>query len=217
VSALFDTFKAIIPHSPLLPFIGILIIIGLLASGTTWLLGVDRAFAASGYDGNIPQFFGHYNKKFGTPDLIAILGAIVSSLILTLKLFVGSGTSGLGEVYQLLLYMAILAGTAPYLLMFPALLIFRKRCPKVHRPFSVPGGAFGAWFCVIMGLIWVIPTFIFAFLPNGLSSKWSDVEQSILGTVIALVIATILFIAATKQRRNLVKVSLVDQDDEIVN
>ncbi len=144
------------PHSPVLPVIAVLIIIGLLSSGTTWLLGVDRAFAASGYDGNIPQFFGHFNKRFGTPDLIAVLGALVSSLILSLRLFVGSGTSGLGEVYQLLLYMAILAGTAPYLLMFPAVLIFRKRYPDVKRPFSIPGGKVGAWSCVIIGMLWIV-------------------------------------------------------------
>jgi len=212
VSGLFDAFKAVMPHSWLLGPIAIMIIIGLLASGTTWLLGVDRAFAASGYDGNIPTALGHYHPKFGTPDRVAIIGGLVSSLVLALNM--ASLAGGLGDVYSTLLNMAVLAGTAPYLFMFPALLIFRKRYPNVHRPFQVPGGHTGAWIAVIIGLIWIVFTLIFVYIPpSGSAHPGKYVTELVVGTVLAIVIASILFWLARDQRKNLVAVSLVDVQD----
>lgn len=212
VSGLFNAFQTILPHSPLNAVLAVLIIIGLMASGTTWLLGVDRAFAASGYDGNIPRFLGHFHAKFGTPDTVAIVGACVSTLFLTMQLFL---QGSIGAAYQILLYMAVLAGTAPYLFMFPALLIFRRRYPNLHRPFQVPGGQVGAWVCVVTGLVWIVFSFIFSFLPNGLQTKVSTVWQIVLGVLIALAISTVLYLLAAPQRKNRVKVSLVDESDSV--
>lgn len=210
VSGLFDAYQRILPHATVSWVFAVLIIIGLLASGTTWLLGVDRAFAASGYDGNIPRFLGHYNPKFGTPDTVAIIGACVSTLFLSLQLF---SQGSLGQAYQILLYMAVLAGTAPYLFMFPALLIFRRRYPNIERPYSVPGGIVGAWICVVIGLIWILPTFVFSFLPDGLQTKGSTVRQIVIGVLVAVVVSSILYALAAPQRRNQVRVSLVDEVD----
>jgi amino acid transporter len=212
VSGLYDAFHTILPNSPLTGVFAVLIIIGLLASGTTWLLGVDRAFAASGYDGNIPRFLGHYHKRFGTPDTVAIVGACVSTLFLTMQLFL---QGSLGAAYQILLYMAVLAGTAPYLFMFPALLIFRYRYPNIKRPYQIPGGMVGAWICVIIGLLWIVPSFVFSFLPSGLKTKPATVGQIALGVLIALAISTILYWLAAPQRRGQVKVSLVDETDTV--
>lgn len=210
VSGLFDAYQAMLPRASVTWVFAVLIIVGLLSSGTTWLLGVDRAFAASGYDGNVPRFLGHFNPKFGTPDIVAIIGACVSTLFLTLQLF-SQGT--LGAAYQILLYMAVLAGTAPYLFMFPALLIFRRRYPDISRPFAIPGGQVGAWLCVVIGLAWIVPTFIFAFLPHGLQTKPSTAGEIGIGVLIALVVSTILYALAAPQRRNQVHVSLVDETD----
>lgn len=212
VSGLFDAFKAILPGSWLLGPVAVMIVVGLLASGTTWLLGVDRAFAASGYDGNIPKWLGHFHPKFGTPDRVAVIGALVSSLILALNVF-GTG-SGLGAIYQILLNMAVLAGTAPYLFMFPALLIFRKRYPNIERPFQVPGGKVGAWVVVVIGLAWIVPTLIFVYVPSAsVANKPLYLMELVGGTIIAILVASILYWAARDQRRNLVEVSLLSQDD----
>jgi glutamate:GABA antiporter len=212
VSGLFDAFKTILPGSWVLGPIAVMIVIGLLASGTTWLLGVDRAFAASGYDGNIPKYMGHFHPKFGTPDRVAVIGAIVSSLILALNLFAAGGA--LGTVYTILLDMAVLNGTLPYLFMFPALLIFRKRYPNVERPFQVPGGKAGAWIAVVIGLVWIVFTLIFVYIPNAsVTDKALYVEELVGGTIASFIIASLLYWAARGERKNLVSVSLVDQVD----
>jgi glutamate:GABA antiporter len=212
VSGLFDAFKTITPGSWILGPVAILIVIGLLASGTTWLLGVDRAFAASGYDGNIPKSMGHMHRKFGTPDRVAVIGAVVSSLVLALNLFVTGGA--LETVYSTLLNLAVLNGSVPYLLMFPALLILRKRYPNVKRPFQIPGGMAGAWIAVLIGLIWIGFTLVFVYIPGpSVSDKPLYIKEMVYGTLIAFVVASLLFWAARRDRRQLVQVSLVDQDD----
>jgi len=198
VSGLFDAYKTMLPHSPILGLVAVMIVVGLLASGSTWLMGVDRAFAASAYDGNIPRSLGHYHVKFGTPDRVAILGALVSSLFLTIQLFL---QHSIGAAYNILLYMAVLAGTAPYLFMFPAVLIFRRRHPDIDRPFEIPGGQVGAWICVVLGLIWIVPTFIFSFLPNGLHTSPATIWQIVLGVIVAVAISTILYWVAAPARR----------------
>lgn len=212
VSGLFDAFQVISPGSWILGPIAILIVIGLLASGTTWLLGVDRAFAASGYDGNIPKYLGHFHPKFGTPDRVAIIGATVSSLILALNLFVSGGA--LGTVYSTLLNLAVLNGTLPYLFMFPALLIFRKRYPNVKRPFQVPGGKAGAWVAVVIAFLWIALTLVFVYIPGpSVTDKPLYVKEMVYGTIAAFTVASLLFWAARGQRRNLVTVSLVEPED----
>ncbi len=216
VSGLFDAFKTIMPGSHWLFIIAILIVIGLLASGTTWLLGVDRAFAASGYDGSVPRFLGHYHKKFGTPDRVAVIGAIVSSLFLALNIYTAAAGGGLGTVYQILLNMAVLAGTAPYLFMFPALLIFRKRYPNIERPFKVPGGTIGTWICVILGLVWIVFSLIFVYIPGpSVSNKGLYVLELTGGTLGAFIVASILYWLAAPMRRQMVEVSLTDQEDAV--
>jgi amino acid transporter len=39
---------------------------------------------------------------------------------------------------------------APYTLMFPALLVLRRKFPDTRRPYRVPGGRFGAWLAVVL-------------------------------------------------------------------
>ncbi len=213
VSGLFDAFRTMLPHSAWTGLFAVLIIIGMLASGATWLLGVDRAFAASGYDGNIPRFLGHFHPKFGTPDVVAIVGASISTLFLTMQLFL---QGSLGAAYQILLYMAVLAGTAPYLFMFPALLIFRKRYPNIHRPFQIPGGIVGAWVCVVIGLLWIVFSFVFSFLPEGLATTPSTVFEIVVGVIISLAISTVLYLLAAPGRRKQVVVSLVEDSDSSI-
>lgn len=215
VSGLFDAFKTMLPGSPALILIAVFLVIGLLSGGTTWLLGVDRAFAASGYDGNIPRFFGHFHPRFGTPDRVAVAGALLSSIMLAMNLYASSGN--LGAVYQILLNMAVLAGTAPYLFMFPALLIFRKRYPNIKRPFQIPGGKFGTWLAIILGLLWIVGSMIAVFIPgSNIANKGLYEIELISGTAIALVVASMLYFIGKRQQNQVVNVSLTDEFDDSV-
>ena len=49
----------------------------LLSSGTTWIMGADRAQAVAGFDGAAPRLFGIFSKRWGTPIVVNLLSGVV--------------------------------------------------------------------------------------------------------------------------------------------
>src|SRR3954462_10945989 len=56
-------------------------IIALLSSGTTWIMGADRAQAVAGYDSGAPRFFGYFSARWGTPVTVNLLSGVFSSIV----------------------------------------------------------------------------------------------------------------------------------------
>src|SRR6202012_1255799 len=69
----------------------ILVILCLLTSGVTWIMGSDRALAVSCYDGAGPRVLGVINAKYGTPVRVNIFSGLVATVIVILAETITSG------------------------------------------------------------------------------------------------------------------------------
>jgi len=146
-------------------FAGILFILCLLSSGTTWLMGSDRALAVSGYDGAAPRWLGRFSPRFGTPVRVNVLSGILSSLTLWLAWYFSEGNSA--KYFGAILGIAVSTTLISYLAVFPALWRLRVKFPNHPRPFRAPAPAFLS--------IWLTILIVFAtiqLLMPGLGSDW---------------------------------------------
>jgi glutamate:GABA antiporter len=116
----------------------------LLSGGASWLVGGNRVLAAAGSDGALPRLLGRRAPASRAPIVAGLLSGVVASAVLLM-------TYALED--RLTRYLAAMVGLTvctvllSYLLVFPSLVRLRQTHPDVPRPFTVPGGAAGAWLC----------------------------------------------------------------------
>lgn len=78
---------------------------------------------------------------------------------------------------------------------------------------TTPGGIVGAIVCVVIELLWIVFSFAFSFLPEGLATPPSTVFEIIIGVLISLAISTMLYLFAAPWRREQVVVSVVEESE----
>lgn len=114
----------------------ILLVLCLLTSGITWIMGSDRALAVSGYDGAAPRFLGVLNTRLGTPVRVNIFSGIVSTVVLVLAQVITQGDAA--KFFGAVLGVTISTTLISYLLIYPALWKLRQSHPGVARPYRMP-------------------------------------------------------------------------------
>ena len=124
----------------------------LISSGTTWIMGADRAEAVACYDGAGPRFLGRFSAKFGTPIAVNFMSGAISSIFMVLAFYLTSGSTA--KYFSAALSLAISTTTISYLAIFPALYLLRRKLPDVHRPYRVPGGDTGALIISVLCFGW---------------------------------------------------------------
>ena len=140
------------------------VIIGLLSSAVTWLIGSDRAQAVAGYDGAAPRAFGYFSKRLGTPIVVNLVSGVVSTIVLVLTLTLTSGNTA--KYFSATLGVVISMVTIVYLLIFPAVIKLRYSHPDVPRPYRIPWGKFGLWTAGILTTAWCALTTIAIIYPG---------------------------------------------------
>jgi amino acid transporter len=124
----------------------------LLSSGTTWIMGADRAQAVAGFDGGAPRFFGIFSKRWGTPIAVNLMSGLFSTIVMVLAFQWTSGNAG--KYFAVVLGLAISTTTISYTMIFPALIKLRYSHPHVPRPYRIPGGMAGAWIVTVLTTGW---------------------------------------------------------------
>jgi glutamate:GABA antiporter len=140
------------------------VILGLLSSAVTWLIGSDRAQAVAGYDGAAPRAFGYFSQRLGTPIVVNLVSGVVSTIVLVLTLTLTSGNAS--KYFSATLGVVISMVTMVYLLIFPAVIKLRYSHPEVPRPYRVPGGKAGLWIAGILTTAWCALTTIAIIYPG---------------------------------------------------
>jgi amino acid transporter len=140
------------------------VIVGLLSSAVTWLIGSDRAQAVAGYDGAAPRAFGYFSKRLGTPIVVNLVSGLVSTIVLVLTLTLTSGNAA--KYFSATLGVVISMVTIVYLLIFPAVIKLRYSHPDVPRPYRIPGGTVGLWTAGILTTAWCALTTIAIIYPG---------------------------------------------------
>lgn len=104
---------------------------------TTWTMGANRAAAEAAADGELPKLLGREHPTRRTPVAAFLITGVISTAVLIITaLFINTQNE---------LFFAIFAASSviflmPYLLMFPAVVVLRRKDPDRPRPFKVPGG-----------------------------------------------------------------------------
>ena len=140
------------------------VIIGLLSSAVTWLIGSDRAQAVAGYDGAAPRAFGYFSKRLGTPIVVNLVSGVVATIVLVLTLTLTSGNAA--KYFSATLGVVISMVTIVYVLIFPAVIKLRYSHPDVPRPYRIPGGNVGLWTAGILTTAWAAFTTIAIIYPG---------------------------------------------------
>ncbi len=149
-------------------FVGLLLFT-FIGNMVVWSIGANQSMGATGLDRAAPGVFGHTNRRFVTPDYAFVLmGLLATGLTIVNYSFFTTRSSVFWSIFAL----ASIVFLITYLLMFPTLLVLRKKQPDTPRPYRVPGGKVGAW--VSVGLAWAGVAFaivlFFYLVPTGTPS-----------------------------------------------
>jgi amino acid transporter len=194
-------------------------IIALLSSGTTWIMGADRAQAVAGYDGGAPRFFGYFSARWGTPVVVNLLSGLFSSIVMILAFQL---TGNANKYFTAVLGLAISTTTISYLLVFPSVIKLRYSHGHVPRPYRVPFGTAGVWVAGVLCTAWAALATIALLYPgfgtsdpnSSLPSGWTrgSYELSQFVPLGALILLGLVFYAlGAPTRRQLADVPIAPQ------
>jgi len=165
----------------------------------TWSIGANQTIGATGLDKTAPGVFGHVNKRFGTPDYAFILMGLIATGITVLAYALDPNQA---SVFWTLFALSSIVFLIPYLLMFPALLVLRRKFPDRPRPYLVPGGAAGAWIATVLCEIGIVLTlFLFFYFPVEGTSKAAFWLITGGGTLVSLSIGWWLYWHSSRKAR----------------
>jgi amino acid transporter len=156
-------------------------ILALVSSACTWLMGSDRSQAVACYDGAGPRFLGNFSAKLGTPVNVNFLSGIFSTIVFIAASKLADGNAG--ATFSVMIGVVLTFTTISYIVIFPALIKLRYSHPDVHRPYRIPFGMAGVWFCGVITTFWAVFASIVAIFPgfldgellnNGDLPSWTD-------------------------------------------
>ncbi|OHE74462.1 MAG: hypothetical protein A2007_00905 [Verrucomicrobia bacterium GWC2_42_7] len=122
----------------LVPFMAILLSLGVVAYVSTWVAGPAKGLVATARSGELPRILQKKNKH-GMPISIMIAQALVVTLFSLVLLLMPSVNAS----YWLLTVISSQVYLVMYLLMFITVVVLRVKRNQVDRPYKIPGGFFG--------------------------------------------------------------------------
>jgi amino acid transporter len=155
-----NSFFSIYHLKWMVPVVAFLIVIGALASLSTWIVGPSRGLLAAAEQGNLPPLLRKVNKK-NMPKALLIGQALVMTLLSFLFVFMPSFDSA----YWILTVLVAQAYLIMYILMFTAAIYLRYKAPKIPRSYRVPGGKVGIWCIGILGIATSLFSMFVGFFP----------------------------------------------------
>lgn len=192
-----------------------LVIVGLLftflGNMVTWSIGANHSIAATGMDKTAPGIFGHESKRFGTPDYAFYLMGLIASVVTVVNFTLFANND---SIFWTIFALSSVVFLLPYVLMFPALVVLRRKFPEQPRPYKVPLGQFGAWLWTILceaGILLTLFLFFYAVpegTPKGL--YWSVTG---IGTTISIAVGFWLYVHA-KNKAAKVAVPIIAPTEE---
>ncbi|HET6497619.1 MAG TPA: amino acid permease [Coriobacteriia bacterium] len=200
VDALRPAFESVLGAAagPVFTIVALGVLFTFIGNMVTWSIGANKAIAATGMDKTAPGVFAHKHPKNDTPDYAFYLMGVIATVltIVTYTLF-GDNEGIFWAIFSLSSVVFLL----PYLLMFPALVVLRRKFPDQNRPFVVPGGNGGAWLWAVLCELGILFTLALFFLapPEG-TPLGAFYAITIGGTVISVAVGFWLHSHAGKTR-----------------
>jgi glutamate:GABA antiporter len=149
--------------------IAIAFVLALLTSGTTWIMGADRAQAMAALDGSAPRFLGRFSARFGTPIAVNLCSGIAATAVMILAFAITGGNSL--KYFTVVLGLVISTTTISYIVIFPTIIKLRRSHPHVPRPYRVPGGTPMVWLVGGLCTFWAVVASVVLVWP-GIGTNW---------------------------------------------
>jgi glutamate:GABA antiporter len=196
-------------------------ILALVSSGTTWIMGADRAQAMAALDGAAPAQLGRFSAKYGTPIAVNLMSGVIATLVMVFAFALSSGDAN--KYFSAVLGLAISTTTISYLAIFPALWKLRVSHPHVSRPYRVPGGLLGAGLVSIIttafallatiGLLWpgIGTDNPDGGLPSGFTGSGARMQYELsqfLPLIALIVVGVLFYYAGARTRQKMVSVPI---------
>ncbi|GFG49705.1 amino acid ABC transporter permease [Mycolicibacterium agri] len=188
----FDGFKAVFGEGVGSSLLGILALIGLIASFFTIIYAYGRNTYSLSRAGYFPQVLSLTHGTRHTPYVALIAGAVIGYILSLVIYFLGQSESAVaGKIVGALLYMAVFGAVISYFMQSLAFIVLRRRLPHIERPYRSPVGQWGAAIAGAIALVALVSLFL-----N------EDYRPGVYGTAVYFVIGLIYF--AVRGRHKLV-------------
>lgn len=144
----------------LVPVVAGLVVLGSIGEVAAWIIGPSRGLLVTARDGVLPPIFQKVNRANAPVNILLIQAVAVTALVLLFLLM-----PTVNSVYWILTTLTAQLYLIMYVFLFLAGLVLRYRQPDTPRGFRVPGGLFGMWFLVLLGVFGCLFTFGLGFVP----------------------------------------------------
>jgi len=156
----FEKFFAAYHLGWLVPVVAILIVVGSLGEVAAWILGPSKGLMVSARHGLLPPIL---QRKIHGDTPVNIL--FLQALVVTALVFVFLLMPTVSSAYWILTALTAQLYLIMYLLMFLTAIVLRYKRPDTPRPYRIPGGNFGMWVVVLLGLLGGVFTLFIGFFP----------------------------------------------------
>jgi ethanolamine permease len=146
---LLDGFKAIFGEGDVAYYLGLLFMIGLVASFFTIIFAYGRNTYSLSRAGYFPKFLSQTHGVRKTPHVALIAGALVGYAVFFAVWVLQQQDLG-AQIVAALLNMAVFAAVISYILQMTSFVLLRQKLPNIDRPYRSKWGVPGA---VIAGLL----------------------------------------------------------------
>jgi amino acid transporter len=194
---LVDTFKAVFGDGSV--FVWVLAIAAMatyFGNMVTWSLGANRSAVESANAGELPKLLATETRQ-RTPKWAFILTGIIATVVL---LFAGLFIRSEDDLYFALFAASSAIFLLPYLLIYPAVVILRRKDPDIERPYRVPGGRIGLWLCTLLSTGAIAAAFVLFVWTPGDPISWSYTGPLIAIVGVTLVVGEIIVWACLRNR-----------------
>ena len=155
-----------------------------------WISGVARIPYVIGIDRYLPPALGNTHPKWGTPHV----ALITQGVVVTFLMMAAVTESTIEEAYIMLLDMSIILYFIPFLYMFAALPMLRRKAAGNNAGVSlVPGGSAGVWLCSALGFGATLLSMVLAMIPPAGSTNPQMFVVKVGGGCLLFVAAGLIF------------------------
>jgi ethanolamine permease len=187
---LFDGFKGIFGEGTAAELLGLIGLLGLIASFFTIIYAYGRNTYSLSRAGYFPKFLSITHGERKTPHVALIGGAIVGYVVVWLVWYLGrQGGDTAGQIVAAVLNMAVFAAVISYALQCLSFILLRRNLPSITRPYLSRWGVPGA---AVAGIIAVV-SFVSIFLNEAY-------RPGVYGVAIYYVLGLLYFAIAGRHR-----------------
>lgn len=158
---LFDGFKAIFGAGTGAAVLGLVGLVGLVASFFTIMFAAGRNTYSLSRAGYFPRFLSITHGTRQTPHVAMIAGSVVGYAVLLAMYGLGyRGGAGGAQVVAAVLNMAVFAAVIAYVLQCAAFVLLRRNLPHIERPYVSRWGTPGAYLAGVLALVALASIFL---------------------------------------------------------